>query len=137
MTEANRTNHHPDIHVENCVVVVTLVTHAAGNTVTEKEFDGAAVADRLARTTPAMELRSLSQTFSLPDVSDVSFPRSSGRSHRSPSARPRPPRKRKRKPVTFKGVKLSRAPMQFEMDVLSCAEIPPRPRCRRAGLAAA
>ena len=56
--------------------------------------------------------------LNLPDVSDVSFPAMAG-------AIP-PKRKRKRKPVTYHGVKLSRRPMKFEAKVLSLTEIPPR-----------
>ena len=55
--------------------------------------------------------------INLPDISDVSFPTLIGNN--------KGPRK-KRKPVKYKGVKLSRLPMKFEAQVLSLTEIPPR-----------
>ena len=60
------------------------------------------------------------EVINLPSVSDVSFPT---------MVESRPSvgtKRRRRKSVTFKGVKLSRAPMKFEAKVLALAEIPPR-----------
>ena len=59
--------------------------------------------------------------INLPDIADVSFPSLIGA---IPSKPPRP--RKKRKKVQYHGVTLSRAPMKFEVKVLSLAEIPPR-----------
>jgi hypothetical protein len=59
--------------------------------------------------------------INLPDISDVSFPSMIGA---IPS---KPPKKRKRKPpVNYRGVRLSRLPMKFEAQILALTEIPPR-----------
>lgn len=63
------------------------------------------------------KLRSMADTINLPDIADVSFPTLIGAI---------PAKRKKRKPVQYKGVKLSRAPMQFEVKVLALTEIPPR-----------
>lgn len=57
--------------------------------------------------------------YNMPDVADVSFPSMIG-------AIPAKPARRRRKPVKYKGVQLSRAPMKFEAKILSLSEIPPR-----------
>jgi hypothetical protein len=70
------------------------------------------------RTTEESETRS-DLAINLPDITDVSFPTMIG-------AIPAKPPRKKRRPVKYKGVSLSRAPMQFEVQVLSLTEIPPR-----------
>ena len=47
--EAERADHHPDILINYKRVTLTYRTHDAGG-LTEKDFAGAAIADRLART---------------------------------------------------------------------------------------
>jgi 4a-hydroxytetrahydrobiopterin dehydratase len=47
--EAERADHHPDILINYKRVTLTYTTHDSGG-LTEKDFAGAAVADRLART---------------------------------------------------------------------------------------
>lgn len=49
MHHANIENHHPDVMSEDNGVMVTYVTHAAGDKITELDFFGARAADRLAR----------------------------------------------------------------------------------------
>ncbi len=57
--------------------------------------------------------------MNFPDIGDVSFPEMIG-------AIPSKPPRKKRKPVKYKGVQLSRAPMKFEAKVLALSEIPVR-----------
>jgi hypothetical protein len=59
------------------------------------------------------------KSINLPDVADVSFPSLIG-------AVPARPPKKKRRSVKYQGVTLSRAPLQFEVQVLSLTEIPLR-----------
>ena len=59
--------------------------------------------------------------INLPNISDVSFPSLIGA-----TAPATPTKRKKRKPVKYKGVTLSRRPMAFEAKVLSLSEIPPR-----------
>lgn len=66
--------------------------------------------------------------INLPDISDVSFPKMIG------AIDPVQPKRKRRKPVLYQGVKLSRKPTHIEAEVLSLTEIPPRLDAAVAGL---
>jgi hypothetical protein len=58
--------------------------------------------------------------INLPDITDVRFPEMIG------AIDPVKPKKKRRKPVLYHGVKLGRAPTEFEVQVMSLTDIPIR-----------
>jgi pterin-4a-carbinolamine dehydratase len=111
--DANEHNHHPAVTLDDTRVIVTWCTHAEDDSVTDLDWEAAKRTDQLLLAADREEV------INLPDISDVSFPSMIG-------AIPSKPPRKKSKPVTYKGVRLSRRPMKFEAQILALAEIPPR-----------
>jgi len=66
------------------------------------------------------------ETVNMPDIADVSFPSMIGAMPSSAPAGSTVTKRKRKRPVVYKGVRLSRWPMKFEAEVMSLSEIPPR-----------